>query len=74
MALKYGWELQLRFQEEIFYSKEVEKVAQRSFVCPILGGIQGKDGWDPGQSDLVVGIPAHGQGLETRFTLKVPLT
>ena len=42
---------------------EVEHVAQRSFVCPIPGGIQGQDGWDPGQPDLVVGNPLAG-GLE----------
>ena len=74
MALKYGWELQLRFQEEIFYSKEVEKVAQRSFVCPILGRIQGQVGWDPGQPDLVVGSPAQDWGLGTRCYLKSPPT
>ena len=45
------------------YSKEVEQVAQRYSVCPIPGGIQGQDGWDPGQPDLVVGNPLAG-GLE----------
>ena len=63
MALKYGWEIQLRFLEEIFYSKEVEQVAQRSFVCPILGGIQGQDGWDPGPDLMVGALPMPG-GLE----------
>ena len=53
---------------------EVEHVAQRSFVCPIPGGIQGQDGWDPGQPDLVLGSPAHGWGLGTRCTLKSPPT
>jgi len=32
--------------------------------CPIPAGIQGQDGWDPGQPCLVVGSPAHGDGLE----------
>ncbi len=49
--------------EEIFYSKEVEQVAQRSFVCPILGGIQGQDGWDPGPDLMVGALPMPG-GLE----------
>ena len=46
------------------YSKEVEHVAQRSFVCHICGGIQGQNGWDPGQPDTVVGSPAHGWDLK----------
>ena len=41
----------------------MEQVAQRYSVCAILGGIQGQDGWDPGQPDLVVGNPLAG-GLE----------
>ena len=43
---------------------KVEQVVQRYSVCPIPGGIQGQDGWDPGQPDPVVGSPAHGWGLE----------
>ena len=46
------------------YSKEVEHVAQRSFVCHMRGGIQGQNGWDPGQPDPVLGSPAHGWDLE----------
>jgi len=30
------------------------------------GGIQGRVGWDPGQSDLVVGKPAHGMRVGVR--------
>lgn len=29
---------------------------QRHFVCPILGGIRGQDGWDPGQPDLWLAV------------------
>ena len=39
---------------------KVEQVAQRYSVCRILGGIQGQDGWDPGQPDPEVGISARG--------------
>ena len=60
MALKYREEIYVSFQEQIFYSKEVEQVAQRYSVCRILGGIQGQDGWYPGQPDPEVGIPARG--------------
>lgn len=28
------------------------------------GGVQGQDGWDPGQTDLVPGDSAYNSGLE----------
>ena len=64
MALKYRGEIYVRFQEQIFYSREVEKVAQRHFVCCILGGIQGQNGWDPGQPDLWLAVLPMAGGLE----------
>ena len=70
MALKYRGDIYVSFQEDIFYSKEVGQVAQRYSVCAILGGIQGQDGWDPGQPDLEVGSPADGWGLGNRCSLK----
>jgi len=42
-----------------FFHSEVgdalEQVARGGCGCPIPGGIQGQTGWDPGQSDLLVG-------------------
>jgi len=32
--------------------------------APSLGDIQGQDGWDPKQSNIVVGSTAHGRELE----------
>ena len=72
MALNLREEILVSCWEQIFYSKEVEQVAQRYSVCPIPGGIQGQDGWDPGHPDLVVGNPARGWGLGTRCYLKSP--
>ena len=57
--------LQVRRQEKMFYLKGSEalgQAAQRSFGCPIPGGIEGQVGWGPGQTDLVSGNPAHGRG------------
>ncbi len=31
------------------------QVASRRCGCPILGGVQGQVGWDPGQPDIVGG-------------------
>ncbi len=56
------------------YSKEVEQVAQRYSVCAILGGIQGRDGCDPGQPDLEVGNPAHGRRIGTGYSLRYCLS
>ena len=39
----------------------LEQVIQRSYGCPIFGGIEGQVGWDPGQSDLVVVNPPYGR-------------
>ena len=39
-------------------------VVQRSCGCPIPGGIQGQDGWGPGQPDLVGGKQTVAGGLE----------
>ena len=42
----------------------MEQVAQRHFVCRILGDIQGQDGWDPGQPDLWLAALLMAGGLE----------
>ena len=42
----------------------MEQVAQRYSVCAILGGIQGQDGWDPGQPDLWLAVLPVVEGLE----------
>ena len=47
----------------------LEQVAQGGCGCPIPGGIQGQAGCGSGQPDLVVGDPAHGRGVETRWSL-----
>ena len=44
--------------------KKVEQVVQRYSVCPIPGGIQGQDGWDPGQPDLWLAVLPMAGGLE----------
>ena len=58
--------LQVRRQEKMFYLKGGEalgQAAQRSFGCPIPGGIEGQVGWGPGQLHLVCGGPAHSSGV-----------
>ena len=42
----------------------MEQVAQSYSVCAILGGIQGQDGWDPGQPDLCLAVLPVVEGLE----------
>ena len=43
----------------------LEQAVKRGCECPILGGVQGQVGWDPGQPgivpDLEVGGPACGR-------------
>ena len=43
---------------------KVEQVVQRYSVCPIPGGIQGQDGWDPGQAHLWLAALPVAEGLE----------
>ena len=43
---------------------KVEQVVQRYSVCPIPGGIQGQDGWDPGQPDLRWAVLPVAEGME----------
>ena len=57
--------------EEVFHRESgevLEQAVKRGCECPILGGVQGQVGWDPGQPglvpDLEVGGPACGRGLE----------
>ena len=40
------------------------QAARSSSEYPILGTVQGRDGWGSGQPDLVGGRPAIGRGLE----------
>ena len=47
-------------------SEALEQVAQQGCCCSISRGIHGQVGWGPGQSDLVVGSPAHGIRVGTR--------
>ena len=43
---------------------DIAKAAQRGCGCPIPEGDEGWVGWGPGQPDLVVDKPAHGNGFE----------
>ena len=46
------------------------QVAQRSCGCPLPGSVQGQLGWGFEQPGLVEGVPAHGRGVGTRWSLK----
>ena len=51
-------EIQIKCQEEIFYSESGEALAQaakKSCGCPIPGGVQVQIEWGPGQPELVGG-------------------
>jgi len=52
--------------KEIGCGEVLEQVAEGGCGCPISGGIQGQAGCGSGQSDPVVGGPAHSRGVETR--------
>jgi len=45
----------------------LEQVAQGGCGCPIPGGIQSWAGCGSGQPGQVVGDPAHGRAVETRY-------
>jgi len=47
-----------------------EQVAQRSCGCPLPGSVQGQVGWSSVQPGLVEDVPAHGRGVETRWSLR----
>ena len=53
-------------------NEALAQVAQRICGCPIPGGIQGQDGWDPGQPNLVGGNPAHRRGVWNQMMSIVP--
>ena len=72
MVFNWDWEVQVRYQEEVFHTEggdTLEQVAQGGCGCTILGGIQGQAGCGSGQPGLVVGAPAHSRGVETRWSL-----
>ena len=48
----------------------LEQVAQRSCGCPIIGSVQGQAGRGFEQPGLVDGVPAHGRGVQTRWSLR----
>ena len=53
---------------KLFHSEggdALEQVAQGGFGRLITGRIQGQTGCGSGQTDLVVGNPAHSRGVET---------
>lgn len=52
-------------------SEALEQVAQKGNRCPNSGGARGQGGWDPVQSDVVVGNPARGRRVRTRTPLQV---
>jgi len=59
-------------QEEVFHTEggdTPEQVAQGGCGCPVAGGIQGQAGCGSGQPGLVVGNPAYGRGVETKWSL-----
>jgi len=41
--------------------------------CPIPGSAQSEDGWGPGQSDLMEGVPAHSRRDLNETVFKRPL-
>lgn len=48
----------------------MEELAQKSYICPMLGSATDKAGWNPDQHDLVKGGPAHRRGFETKQSLR----
>ena len=46
------------------------QAAQRSCGCPIPGGAQGQAGWGFGQPGPVGGVPAHGRGVGTGWSVR----
>lgn len=48
----------------------MEELAQKSYLCPMLGRVTDKVGWNPEQHDLVKGGPAHRRGFETKWSLR----
>jgi len=49
--------------------KTLAQVSQRSCGCPLPGSVQGQVGWSSKQPGLVEGVPAHGRGVGTRWSL-----
>jgi len=64
LKLKEGW-FRLEVRKKFFTQSvlNLEQVHQRSCECPITGGVQSQAGWDPVQSHLLVGSPAHSRGV-----------
>lgn len=48
----------------------LEKVAQRSCGCSKPGSVQGQVGQNFAQPGLVEGVPAHGRGVGTGWSLR----
>ena len=63
----------MRYWEEILPHEGGETLAQaalRSCVCPLPGRAQGQVGWSSEQPGLVEGVPAHGRGVGTTWSLR----
>jgi len=48
----------------------LEQAAQRSCGCLLPHSVQGQVGWSSEQPGLVEGVPAHGRGVGTRWSLR----
>ena len=46
------------------------QAAQRSCDCPLPGSVQSQAGWGSEQPGLVEGVPAHGRGVGTGWSLQ----
>ena len=58
----------LEVRKNFFYSEGGEALAaQRSCRCPVPGDVPGLAGWDPRQSDITAGTPAHSSELELEY-------
>jgi len=63
----------IRDKKEILHYEAGEtlaEVAQRSCGCPLPGSDQGQVGWGFKQPGPVEGVPAHGRGVGTRWSIR----
>lgn len=61
--LEYTNSFKLKGSQFGVVRQALAQTAQRRCWCPISGGIQGWEGWGPGQPDGG-GVPAHSRGLK----------
>ena len=64
------WSKKKKQKKQILYYETLAQLAQRNCGCPLPGSVQGQARRGFEQPGLVEGVPAHGKGVGSRWSLR----